>query len=214
MLASIIQGVVEQAPVLAKQVAPNVYVAVQPPPSGMPEWVRIVISAGVGAIFGISGNVTMEFVKPILQRRKAKKQIVIEILRYFAYVEVANDTFNRRRERASREEKEAMIKRCAKLFNGINPQRYKYFSSNQQSVVYEIVHFDSVQQFYSVLSNIGGPSNYDPYDAFSVQLSHAYELGQMFLQTNAPRYKDEIDIYEAQAVVQDATQMLPTGFCE
>jgi GTP1/Obg family GTP-binding protein len=179
----------------------------------MPEWVRIVISASVGAIFGISGNVMMEFVKPIIQRRKAKKQIINEMLQYFAYVEVADETFNRKRDTASREEKEAMIKRCGKLFNNINPQRYNYFSSNQQSVVYEIPHFDSVQEFYSLLSKIGDPSNYDPYDAFSVQLSHAYGLGHGFLHKNAPRYKDEMDIYEAQSVVQDATEIPPAGVC-
>jgi hypothetical protein len=44
MLAAFLQT----APQLAKQVAPQVYVTVQQP-AGMPEWVKIFISAAVGA---------------------------------------------------------------------------------------------------------------------------------------------------------------------
>jgi class 3 adenylate cyclase len=40
---------------------PPINVTVQSPP-GMPEWIRILISAGVGAIFGVGGNLVMEYV--------------------------------------------------------------------------------------------------------------------------------------------------------
>jgi hypothetical protein len=34
----------------------------QPPaPAGLPEWVKILITAGVGALFGITTNTAMEF---------------------------------------------------------------------------------------------------------------------------------------------------------
>ena len=200
-----------QAAQQAKEVAPQVYVTVQQPPPGMSEWVRIVISAGVGAIFGISGNVVMEFVKPIIQRGKARKQLVNEMVRYFAYVEVANDAFNRERETRPVLQKLEMVKGCKALFNSIDPQRFKYLTGNQQSVVYEIPLFDNLQVFYAVLGRIGGPSNYDSYDAFSTELSWAHEMGHSFLRKNSPRY--EIDMYEAQSVVQDAMEGPNEGYC-
>lgn len=62
MLSFIVQAAAQQAPVLAKQIAPNVYVTVQQPPHGMPEWVKTLLSA---AVFGIATSTAMEFVKPM-----------------------------------------------------------------------------------------------------------------------------------------------------
>jgi hypothetical protein len=80
-----------QAAQQAKQVAPNVYVTVQQPPGGMPEWVRIVISASVGAFFGVGGNVAMELLKPKIvkgpSRREVVAQLVIEIRRNLDHLE-------------------------------------------------------------------------------------------------------------------------------
>jgi hypothetical protein len=69
----------QQVPVLARQVAPNIYVTVQPAP-GMPEWAKILISASVGALLGISSNILMEFVKPSIAKRKLKKLIKAHLI--------------------------------------------------------------------------------------------------------------------------------------
>jgi hypothetical protein len=63
----------------AKQVAPNVYVTTQQPPGGMPEWVKIVISAAVGALFGIAGSVVMEFVKPKILNADLKRTVAFQL---------------------------------------------------------------------------------------------------------------------------------------
>jgi hypothetical protein len=44
--------------------APNV-IYVRDAAGGMPEWVKITISAFVGALLAIGSNVAMEFIKPI-----------------------------------------------------------------------------------------------------------------------------------------------------
>lgn len=65
---------------IVPQVAPQlppIQITVQSPP-GMPEWIKILISAGVGALFGILGNMAMEILKPQigtwLKRRELEKQ--------------------------------------------------------------------------------------------------------------------------------------------
>ena len=59
MLSIILQAVQQ-----AHQLAPDVHIILlQLPPTGMPEWAKILISAGVGALFGIVDNIAMEYVK-------------------------------------------------------------------------------------------------------------------------------------------------------
>jgi hypothetical protein len=41
----------------------------------MPEWVKILISAATGAVFGILGSFTMEYVKPWVAHRIARKNV-------------------------------------------------------------------------------------------------------------------------------------------
>jgi hypothetical protein len=46
------------------QPLPPISVTVQQPVGGMPEWEKTLISAGVGALFGILSSIAMEYVKP------------------------------------------------------------------------------------------------------------------------------------------------------
>ena len=59
----------------AKEVAPQVWVTVQQPPPGMPEWLTILITAAVGAILGISTNIATEYLKPGITRKLNRRRI-------------------------------------------------------------------------------------------------------------------------------------------
>jgi hypothetical protein len=80
MITAFLITAVQQAPVLARQVAPNIYVTVQPGAPGLPEWARILISASVGALLGTSSSVLMEFVKPSIAKRQLKKFIKAHLI--------------------------------------------------------------------------------------------------------------------------------------
>src|ERR1035438_2966710 len=54
---------------------PPINVTVQPPAGGMSEWEKTLISAGVGALFGILSSIAMEYVKPAIAKRSLKKTI-------------------------------------------------------------------------------------------------------------------------------------------
>jgi hypothetical protein len=71
MLALLIETVQQRA----AQIPPEIHVTVQQPSGGMPEWVKILISALVGASFGILNSISMEYVKPWISRRLLKRTI-------------------------------------------------------------------------------------------------------------------------------------------
>ena len=100
MLAAFLQA----APELAKQVAPQVYVTVQPAPVGIPEWAKIVVSASVGALFGIGSNIAMELIKPSISKRQLKKSIATHLA-----AEVMDDLGN--------------VEACLRMFGDIDSVR-------------------------------------------------------------------------------------------
>jgi hypothetical protein len=92
------------APELAKQIAPHVYVTVQPAPVGFPEWAKIMISASVGALFGIGSNVAMEFTKPSISKRQLKRRMATHLA-----AEVMDDLGN--------------VEACLRMFGDIDSAR-------------------------------------------------------------------------------------------
>jgi hypothetical protein len=42
----------------------------------MPEWLKILISAGTGALLGIVSNIGMEFVKPMIAQAVGRRRIL------------------------------------------------------------------------------------------------------------------------------------------
>jgi len=56
-----------------------IYLTVQQQ-AGIPDWIKILISAAVGAAFGIGTSILMEFVKPSLGKRQLKKGIRVHLI--------------------------------------------------------------------------------------------------------------------------------------
>jgi len=57
----------------------RVYLTLQQPP-GIPEWMKITITAGVGSLFGILASLLVELVKPWLSRKTSKKFVRSRLL--------------------------------------------------------------------------------------------------------------------------------------
>ena len=68
---------------LLQAALPPIYVTVQQPAGGMPEWAKTLISAGIGALFGIISSLAMEYIKPAVLHRKqeriVKEQLAAEV---------------------------------------------------------------------------------------------------------------------------------------
>jgi hypothetical protein len=171
----------------------------------MPEWVKIVISAGVGALFGSAGNIAMEYVKPVIQRRAIARQLVNEMLHNYAYAVAAKELFEENI-KTPEVRKNAIVLGARKFLHGLDPQRFKYFTGNQQSVVFEISKIDSLTDFYTILSMAAIRGlNRDPFEATFQDLIFAIETGDKFLLTHSPKYK--LDIAAAKQLLGIAIEM-------
>jgi hypothetical protein len=149
----IFQGV-RQVPTLAQQVAPNVYVTVQPPPGGMPEWVKILLSATVGAFVGIVSNIAMEYMKPWIAKRNLRKtvtgQLVSELAANYSKIESGLRALAKVDETTGSSKKNAMAM-AGIILKDIDVDRYEFNFTNNKALVYEIDLNNSLTTVYKAL---------------------------------------------------------------
>ncbi len=181
MLAMIIQ-----ATQLAKQVSPNVYVTVQPAPGGMPEWVKILITAAVGAVVGILGNIAMEYVRPHISssmaRENVRKQLIAELLGNLGNIENAAYLMEKV-ENLGTLEREVASDVCYNATKMISSDRFDFYYQNQKNLIYEISSIAALKDFYNFVKGIR-QHRPDEFSQLGSLLGAATFSGRQFLQGN------------------------------
>jgi hypothetical protein len=143
--------VVGQPPATMAQAPPQIYVTVQQPPGGMPEWLKILITAGVGALVGICSNIAMEYVKPWVAKRVLKKtvtkQIHDELLKALAAAHSAYRILNSAADK-SEDEKRVAAGYAELIGSGVETDRFDFYFADQKALMYELDESNSIKTFY------------------------------------------------------------------
>jgi len=126
---------IDNPSVIVQQVPPQIQVNVQMPP-GMPEWLRIVISAAVGALFALAGSLVGEYVKPWIAKRHARKSMIPqlneELLGNVRVIENAKAVLAGS---GGREDAKEMI--AGLMLTMMRRDRFNYYYVEQKSLLYE-----------------------------------------------------------------------------
>jgi hypothetical protein len=132
------------------QAAPNT-IYVQPAAGAIPEWVKILISAGVGAIFGICGNIAMEFVRPaiakFLLRRSILRELVRELQGNLATMQDVAWILDRGRDQ-KRPYRSVAVDVVSNAVAAIDDGLYLKNLENHKALVYEIDSVGELKGFY------------------------------------------------------------------
>lgn len=177
-----------------------VYITVQQPAGGMPEWVKILISAGVGALFGILGSIAMEFVRPTLLAQRMKKtvrqQLIAELKNNMKSLEdldvrvFQNTTY---RERDLQPEYNIWPGTVELFLDRISNDRYQFYFEREKAALYALDDEIHLAEFYN---NIETARNYcKTWNAamLEVHVSLALGEGQQFLQSQGCVYAPSDD---------------------
>ena len=155
-----------QAAQQAKQIAPNVYVVVQQPASGMPEWIKILLSAVVGSVFTIGAGVFSELTKPLLAQQTMASLFVIafrrELRRNQTYVVIARNEL--KGYRTIRKENHECCNLLRTAVAKVKWTRYEYYKANETSTVHDVDRYDHIDDVYSLVQQIqdsGDRHNFD-----------------------------------------------------
>lgn len=141
----------------AQQAASPVHIVVDRAPSGrMPEWVKILISAGVGTVLGIISGISMEYLKPWIARlrsnKNVRKDLDMELLQALTAVDAAYK-YMADAEGGSDIDKRRAMNVALFAVTSITNDRFKDNFESNKAVVYELDPHRQLFSFYGLLKN-------------------------------------------------------------
>lgn len=195
MLVALIQAV----PQLAKQVAPNLYVIVQQPPAGMPEWVKILISAGTGAVLGIASNVLMEYLKPLIAAKTTSRQLKDELTEELtgnldllqslkSYLAATKDD--------SGVEDIDIYSRAISVATDATRDRYDYFYEENKILLHKMPGKKFLIRFYGSIRALLNYAQAQNLKGVLISTESACLEGALFLKENAIAYVKQPTTYD------------------
>lgn len=119
------------------EAAPNV-IYVREVVWSMPEWVRIVISAAVGAVFGIGGNIAMEFLKPRMAKAALKKMIATQLIHEMKKNLTVVSELSLKLSEPSTTAAHLICASVLQADEHLRWDRYTFYLENERSAIYEM----------------------------------------------------------------------------
>jgi hypothetical protein len=188
-----------QAAQQAKQIAPNVYVTVQPPPAGMPEWVKILISAGTGALLGIASSIVMEYVKPWISQRATSKQLKDELTQeltenldlmqsFMSYLVKTKDD--------PKVENTEIFARAMLVGLDVTRDRYDYFYGEKKIALHAMPGKKRLLKFYGSINSMLRYAENLNYKGVLISTDSARLNGELFLKENGIEHVHTPTIYD------------------
>jgi hypothetical protein len=165
-----------------------------PPTAGLPEWAKLLIAAGVGAVFGVGSNIAMEFIRPIIAKRLLirgmKTQLTAELKHNIsvldAFVRVVDDM-----EKGATAAHAPDLVFLEVIADEIKRDRFEFYFSNNKADLYELEEVQSLLDFYeTVKSPLPGISLGEKQDYSFIKVSGAVliAVGQTFLKAHGITY--------------------------
>jgi hypothetical protein len=173
---------------------PPIYVTVQQPPvpPGLPEWVKLLISAGVGALFGISANIAMEFIKPAIAKRLMRKTVERQVL-FGEFKENLNkiDAVSRmakRAENGSEDNHAACLSYIRSTTSEISTDLLRSCYESQRAILDEMDPARKLGSFYARIEQAKEASYKLDFHMANVYLSLATAEGKEIIKNHAIEY--------------------------
>jgi hypothetical protein len=119
----------------------------------MPESVKILITAAVGALVGIFSNIAMEYVKPWIAKQNLRKtitaQLAAELMDNLSLMEAADRMFKATKHRSESEQQHCILF-SKTILSSIKNDRYTFYFEGEKSLVYEIDEGKTLTAFYEL----------------------------------------------------------------
>ena len=207
MLLLIFQSVQQVSP-FGQQVTPNVYVTLQSAPMGMPEWVKILLSATVGALVGIISNIAMEYVKPWIVRRGLRKSVATQLVSEWAvnYSKIESGVRVLAKVDATLEGSEDNAMAIAEaILLDIDMDRYEFNFANNKSLVYEIDPKNRITTAYRALKTAKTGCEKLSFSLAKASFKMASEQTQLFFRELSIPLKATVTVFDKLSEVEEQT---------
>jgi hypothetical protein len=141
------------APATVQAVPVQVYVTVQQPTAGIPEWLKLLITVVVGALIGIISSIAMEYLKPFIAERTMSKtlkaQLADELLTNFNRLQAAKRLLVRG-EAVSGDEGRMAYVVAFTILGSLHRDRFDLAFTTQKILLYKLDKLGTLVAFYKL----------------------------------------------------------------
>jgi hypothetical protein len=181
------------------QVSPvqPVNVVIQQAP-GMPEWIKILITAMAGAVVGFVSSLVMEFIKPAIAKRVGRKTVLAQLVGELTEnISILEACFRILKVDEPHWNVEPALERAtfAKLSSSTTDNRYQYYLLEQKAIVYELDEKKQLAEFYGRIKEYL-PGTLKGEKIATAMLESTVYTGIGFLTFHKLKYKP-VDVPEA-----------------
>jgi hypothetical protein len=181
----LLQAIATQAQTIRVEVTK---LPVQP---GMPEWAKTLISAGVGAVFGILTSMITEFMKARQTRstdlKELKRQIIPELRANLDRVETQYRMAKRAGE-GTKNHRTLALTFGKNILSTVSTDHYALGFEKQKALIYEIDPEKTLQDFYSLVASAQTANVSLDYGSLIHYLRRASEQGRRYLAAHNIEY--------------------------
>ncbi len=200
-MINVIFQVAGRIPDVVQQTPPQIYVTVQqPPPGGLPEWAKILISAVVGALFGVVSTVLVEWWKESRASRKIKKEareeVVAELTENLNLISSHWKYLSSPSESKSKETKIDVIARTMAVLDDIRRDRFTHYFEEHKAVIYSLDSKKRLIAFYKAVDSLQKYGELQKGRGILIATESARLYGIEFLQEMQIDYDPEPTIYD------------------
>lgn len=199
MFLLLLQAAAEHTQAVAQSAPPQVFVTVQQPAGGMPEWVKILITAGVGALFGVGSALITENVKTRLAKKRLKKaiteQLTAELEENLDRVETCAEIMMIANI-AGNADHDSTLASVRVNMRYIDKDRYQHYFVGEKMLVYEIDPDKEMADFYSQIDHAKEGLDDVDTDFVTVSFKLAALLGVRFLRRQGINRTKHPALYE------------------
>jgi hypothetical protein len=167
---------------------PPINVTVQQPVGGMSEWVKILISAGVGALFGILGSIGMEYARPVIAKRRMLKEVTKQLKdEVRSGAEVVRECVAQLETmpRESGPERQNAMLFASVFLSGRLPtpdDRYLHYFDHQKEIVYAIDNRHLLLPFYNGVKAFTSYASLGDFTTAYIHAEFALKAAREFLE--------------------------------
>jgi hypothetical protein len=194
-----VQQVPAAAQQAAQQIPPVIHVTVQQPPAGgMPEWVKILITAVVGTIFGIMSNIVTESIKQKRAKRddleKLNNQLIPELKENLNEVETLRRMVGRANE-GGIDHRKMTLSYAKDILARVSNDRYTYNFEEQKALVYEVDPHKTLSGFYKSIAVAQHYAEKLNYGTMIMFVRSASQQGRRYLSERGVEYDPPPDSF-------------------
>jgi hypothetical protein len=168
--------------------------------SGTPEWIKVLVSGGIGTLFGLISGVFMEYLKPKMFSRKVRKEMIegiqAELVDNLDLVNSLWTYLSSSDEFTAHDDINDIVARTVSILKETNRDRYKFYLDEHKTLLYSVDKQKHLAVFYKNLDTTAEFVGWKKGEGIIASIAAARTQGKAFLTDIGIDYQPQPTLFD------------------